>query len=274
MTVLESIRNAMARVLGHDVFDWDTAGPAEHPPELAAVVLPPPAPTWSEGWYLGAQRRPAHPGRVGGPIKPWTVVVHTTDMMPNTFAPLVKAWTTNANRGACAHFILGRTREDGLVQLVPINRNGNHAGGPRSPDGKPLHGWFVKDGKTIHPNLVAIGIEVHNAGRLTFVGKNWVDENDHKIDVADVELDDRKPGRGWHKPTAWQLETLGRLLDELDLQLGPTPAGITIQPHGEVPAYGRTPSSRFVGHVSLDPDRKSDPGVPIMRWLRQRAAKP
>jgi len=293
MDIFAGIRFATARLLDRltnreHVGDWNTVGGDEHVTKLAelnALAAPAARPTYSwsgpndtggRGWFLGATRKAAHPGRVGKAIKPWCVVVHTTDMLPHTFNALVHAWTTNADRGACAHFLIGRTPEEGLVQFVPVTRNANHAGG------KPAHGWFRSGvaGYRIHPNTVSVGIEVSNAGALRkmpdgkwyqysyserkIVGKAFAPE--------DVHVDER--GKGWHKPTQYQLDTLSMLLDEIETQLAPVPAKIITAPNGVVPAYGRIPNPerpRVVGHVTLDPNRKSDPGPVIMELLAARA---
>lgn len=48
-----------------------------------------------------------------------------------------------------------------MVQFAPITRNANHAGGK-------THGWWYTRaggrGRLIHPNTVAVGIELDNAG--------------------------------------------------------------------------------------------------------------
>jgi hypothetical protein len=82
---------------------------------------------WDGGWWRGARRQPAHPGRVGGRCTPWAVVVHTTDMAPGTWDGLMRRLQRDAGRGAGAHFWLGRTPEQGLVQSVAVDRNANHA---------------------------------------------------------------------------------------------------------------------------------------------------
>lgn len=283
MGFLLSIPRALQALLARvPVGDWDTLGPtdeARDDRELPRAAPPAPAPNWVDGWYGGAITKPAHPRRGGGPIRPWSVVVHTTDMAPNTFQPLVRNWTTKEGQRNAAHFILGRTSEDGLVQVLPITRNGAHAG---AGGGKP-HGWYrTVAGKLIHPNSVAVGIEVHCAGLLYLHKGQWIEmegsprapkKGGPVYPASDVEVDPRFNGlRGWHKPTAYQVEQLALLLAELDEVLAPVPKGITLKPSGIVPSYGRATNCRFVGHVSLDPERKSDPGVPIMRWLREWCA--
>lgn len=256
--------------------EWDTEGGDEGPPEPVARLEP--GPEWADGWYLGAIRKPSHPGRWGKAITPRGRVTHTTDMMPSTFAPLLRNWTTQRGRGNGAHFLLGRTKEDGLVQLCPINRNGNHAGGPLV-NGKRIQGWIKMDGKLVHPNTLYVGIEVHCAGGLHLIGGQWRDaeRKDGKlvpkgpaIPASDVEVDPVRPTRGFHRPTAYQLDQLARLYDAMDPLLKPFPKGAVVIPSGEVDAWALPGGVVDVGHVSLDPVRKTDPGYELMRFVRAR----
>lgn len=232
---------------------------------------------WDGGRYRGARWAPIHPGRVGGAIAPWGVVVHTTDMHPSTFGALIRAWQRDAGRGAGAHFLIGRSAREGVVQLVDVGRNANHAGG------RPAHGWFeVNDGARVHPNRVTVGIEVHAAGAVRWVGGEWRCYSGGRpvgapLPAAEVQPDPRRPGRGWHVATAYQLDEIARLLDALAARAGRAlpPDSYRIVPHGAPQAWA--PHVRWcdrlpvVGHVTLDPARKSDPGPPLSDWLRARA---
>ena len=158
----------------------------------------------ADGFTDMAIKKPAHPGRVGGKINPVVTVVHTTDMMPNTFKALLDSWTGKAGNGACAHFIIDR---DGKVyQLVSIFRNGNHAGGP-------IHGNFkLVSGELVHPNLVSVGVELHAGGLLKGKPGAWVHpDSGLRVDDDDVIVDVK--GRGWHRVTAAQLGALDALLN-------------------------------------------------------------
>lgn len=237
-----------------------TAGPGRDPPPFA------------DGWYREARRVPAHAGRIGGPIEPWSIVVHTTDMLPAEFEALGTAWTTRPGDGACAHFLIGRDADHGVVQFVPIDRNGNHAGGPG-------HGLYVDSatGQSWHPNTVAVGIEVHCAGGVRQIGGAWrlVEggiAHGPPLPDADVIPDPDRPGRGWHVITPYQYAQLDALLRDLDAQLRPVPSPmIFARSTGEaVPSWGIPSSSRIVGHVSLDPAHRSDPWPPGMAWLKVR----
>lgn len=247
----------------------DAAGPLEPPTSIE--IAHPTSSRWSDGWWQGATRKPAHPGRVGGPILPWATVVHTTDMLPEEWAALVHAWTDRPADGSCAHFLIGRTEQDGVVQFVPIMRNANHAGGPG-------HGVFdTKAARGIHPNLVTVGIELHCAGGVRQIGGEWrlVESgvaHGKPIPDADVVLDPQRPGRGWHRVTDYQLAQLGDLLAELELVLQPMPPGANERSTGEaVPSWALPRSPRVVGHCSLDPTHRSDPWPTVMAWLRARS---
>lgn len=247
--------------------DWGTAGPDEA--DGGEFV---------DGWWSLARRVDAHAGRVGGPIVASTVVVHTTDMAPGTMGTLVAAWKRSAGRGACAHFVLGRTPEDGIVQMIPITRNGNHAGGSKLVDGKlvPWHGDWRIGGRLVHPNRVAVGIELDCAGHLgkRVPGKGWVHRDSGVvIPEPDVHVDAKKVG--WHKVTDYQLEMLGRLLDDVGPELAPLPADAQVIPNGTyvengVPWAAVEGLPRVVGHVTLNPNNKTDPGPQVMAWLAAR----
>lgn len=224
-----------------------------------------------DGWHTGAIRWPIHAGRIGSAITPRVAVVHTTDMAPGTMPALLRAWATGRGVGAGAHFLLGKRPDTGgsvptggLVQTVPINRNGNHAGGP-------VHGWFLDaTGKRWHPNSVAVGIELDNAGRLRRRGAGWA-HPDTGRPVTEVYVDER--GHGWERVPDYQLETLADLLDALALPgLG---AGASVEPSGSYAANGVTwaalTDTRELGHVTLDPVNKLDPGPQVIAWLRARA---
>lgn len=282
---------ARARALARDV-----ASPALPPPADTAGGddddLADESPTWDVGRYLGAQWSPIHPGRVGRAIKPWCVVVHTTDMRPSTFGALLRRWQRIADRGAGAHFLLGRDSSQGLHQLARVDRNANHAGGP-------THGWFDVAGKRVHPNAVSVGIEVHCAGSVIERGGRWYawqrkdvdgDGDRDLVPLGDplpdheVEPDLQRPGRGWHRPTPYQLDQLERLLYALGhcpvMVAPPAAAQWGVSPNGaaHLPRWAPAPHTLVgtvpvLGHVSLDPADKTDPGPVLSRWLADLAAR-
>jgi N-acetyl-anhydromuramyl-L-alanine amidase AmpD len=223
---------------------------------------------WAGGWYDGARKTPAHSGRVGGHIVPRTIIVHTTDMHPSAHNALVKAWTTKPGAGNAAHFLIGRTPEQGIKQFCRITRNANHAGG------KGGHGWYrTPAGKLIHPNLVSVGIEIDAAGPLKRRGADFV-HPDSGLLVPSQDVYADKRGRYWHRCTEYQREALKQLLRDLQDCLDELPLGTKISPSGDYAKNGVPWAAPLIpsiaGHVSLDPVNKSDPGPQVMAWLGAR----
>jgi hypothetical protein len=223
---------------------------------------------FKDGWWSLARRLTAFPGRIGEVIAPFATVVHTTDMVPETWDSLLNSWTTRLGPGDCAHFVIGRDAENGVVQLAPITNNANHAGGPG-------HGSFVAGAQSWHPNTVSVGIEVHCAGAVRQVGGDWrlveggVPQG-AAIPNDDVIPDPNRPGRGWHKVTDYQYQQLGALLDDLESVLGALPDGCVAQSVEQPPAYGVFATGRRVGHVSLHAKDRGDPWPPTCDWMRSR----
>ena len=61
--------------------DSPTAGPeAPHDEPPPVVPSSTPAPRWVDGWWAGARRMPAHPGRIGGVIAPF-IGIKAIDML-------------------------------------------------------------------------------------------------------------------------------------------------------------------------------------------------
>ena len=264
--------------------DWDTEGPPnkELPPAPFSKVLDSsygvanepqpvlsrlvsPSPIWEAGWWVRATRRPAHPGRVGGIIVPKAVVVHTTDMHPDQFGGLVKAWTERKGAGNCAHFLIGRTADKGVIQFMPIVRNGNHAGGSNG------HGWFKSASGRMHPNAISVGIELEAAGKLKWNGTRWIHPDTGKAIPFDEVF--RLGKQGFQTITPYQVEQLKDLVLALKACLLPLPAGTEVVPFGSyaengVASWARAASPVVVGHVTLDPTNKTDPGPQGMDIVR------
>jgi N-acetyl-anhydromuramyl-L-alanine amidase AmpD len=231
-----------------------------------------------DGKYTLARFVQAHAGRMGGPLTPKAAVVHTTDMLPNDFAGLVRQWSESDGSYACANFIIGRDTTQGLVQMVPVNRNSNHAGGK-------VHGWWeTADGSLIHPNLVAVGIEVHNAGRLSWLSSDRAvyQENgrtlgEFRVGAGEVFVDNL--GRPWHKVTDYQKDTLARLLRDLHelflpLQAHVKPDAALVKDRSKWDmSYAEPACQTLVGHASLDPINKMDPGPELMAFINDFAKK-
>lgn len=246
--------------------DHGTAGPHadEHPAVEGTHLAVAP---WIDGWWRAAHRTTAHPGRMGPPIKPCCSIIHTTDMLPDEWSALLAAWQMRLGDGACAHFLIGRSAVEGVAQLVSINRNGQHAGGP---------GHGVYQPGSIHPNTIAVGIELHCAGGVRLLNGAWrlVElgrAHGKALPPEDVIPDTQRPGRGWHVVTDYQRTQLDALLRDLELVLAPVPAGLKAKSTGEmVPTWGEPKSTRVVGHVSLDPEHRSDPHPMMMGWINAR----
>lgn len=245
----------------------------------AAPVVTPTAMTFDAGgWLQGVVRHvPINPGRVGKPIVPRGMVVHTTDTLGG-MAAILKSWTETSLGGYGAHYLLGRraaTDADrtatypsgGLVQMVPITRNGNHVGGRNSRYGR------VMTPAELHPNSVYVGIELENGGRLVSLNGHFVHQDSGVVvPPDDVDIDER--GKPWHKITAYQFETLAKVLDAHQAHMTYLPKGSFLNPNGTYlgngVVWGAMPGTRFVGHVTLDPIQKTDPGPIMMKWLRDR----
>lgn len=251
-----------------NIGDWGTEGPAEADHPWPTVPPMPDSPTWQDGWYSLATRMPANPGRVGLPITPRNVVVHTTDMMPDSWDALLKALVTTRTSGACAHFFINR---DGtVVQMVPITRNGNHAGGP-------IHGNYrdISTGTLIHPNTCSVGIELHGAGNLDWKDGKFIHRDTKSVIPPSEVYTSTYPGMKYFQNiTLEQFNSLRTLLQSL-LKSGLNPSlGYDVVPDGKysdnqvVYADQWGFGSTIVGHASLDPVNKSDPGPQVMDWLR------
>lgn len=255
-------------------------------PADAPVSVPAPMPVArafdEHGWYKNARRCPLHAGRTGAEIEAKGVTVHTSDTMPGGMPNVLRRWHLERDKGQGAHFWLGRRAPTaaelldeeypsaGLAQMCPINRNGNHAGGPNG-----AHGWVLTpDGKKLHPNSHYVGIEVDAGGKLEKIGGLYRHKVTQRVVAPeDVYTDER--GQHWHRITEYQFEVLGQLLDDLDREMpGRFPAGCTIKPNGShklnYTTWAEMPGVRFVGHVTLDPIRKRDPGPQLIAWLKER----
>lgn len=265
--------------------NWPTAGPAidEHPPVPISAVVKADQDEFVDGWWKNARKMPMHPKRMGLAIAPKGAVVHSTDCMPGTMSGILNRWRDEVGAGNGATFMIGRHPPtmtsagitDGVVQMAPITRNSNHAGG------KNGHGWLkASDGKMIHPNTFYVGIEVDNAGKLVKKDGKWIHKDSGGV-IADADVFVDAKGGGWHKYTDYQFEVLGKLLDAIDKSMGEVPAGLTIVPNGTYRSNGvlwadnwRTadgkPCIRWVSHVTLDPLNKTDAGPEMVAWMRAR----
>lgn len=210
-----------------------------------------------EGWYNLAKHKPADPGRVGKHTSPRAVVIHSTDMLPRTHNALVRSWTTQRGEGNAAHFLIGRTPEEGITQFVSCLRSANHAGG------KLGGGVLIGDKRRIGWNLASIGIEVHNPGALRLDKGFWCYDGEPFRDADDPEVE-AMYCRGWLKYTDYQMEAVSTLIQTISVWpwFQPLPEYATISIDGnETPkAWARVSDPVLVGHATINPMRKSDPG--------------
>lgn len=256
-------------------------------PKASVKAAPADGPFGADGYLKSARRCKAHPTRVGGEIDAMCIVVHTTDCGPGTMQGILKRWHEETGEGCAATFMLGRreaTPEEiatepypscGVVQMVSIKYNANHAGGSRKVNGAfvPYHGNFKIDGKIVHPNSCTNGIEIDNAGRLIKSHGVWYHtDSGRSFTDAEVFVDER--GKGWELVTDYQLTQLGMLIDALDAQLAHFPDGVEVVPNGNHDSNGvgwaKTAQTRVVAHATLDPNNKTDCGPQVWAYLQKR----
>lgn len=221
---------------------------------------------FEKGWWTLATAKPMHTKRLGRGIIPKTLIVHTTDCKPGTFATIVKSWTTTPGKGNGAHFIIGKTEKDGVVQFAPIMVNANHAGGPN------CGGIKLPGGAIVNPNACSVGVELDNAGRLKKDTKGWYHpDTGYRFSAEDVFVDEK--GRGWEKLTQYQEDTLYSLWNALKSTLSVWPWGTTVAPndsyekHSSTWAKSNKPS--LIGHASTNPINKTDPGPQVMEIINK-----
>lgn len=265
-TILIKLLQALGLQTSKTQGEWSTVGPdpAEYPVvtagDVAHVAEKSNYGEFKEGIWSEATYKPMHKGRIGRAIVPRTLVVHTTDMRPGTFAALVRNWTSQLGRGNGAHFLIGKSAADGVIQFAPIYKNANHAGGtnPGSIGG-------------MHPNVCSVGVELDNAGRLTLRNGKWVHADTGTVMATESVYVDKK-GKGWEKVTPYQKEQLNRLWLALKPTLKQWPASAVVQPNGSyvgngVAHFASAVATSLVGHVSINPINKTDPGPEVMELI-------
>lgn len=225
------------------------------------------------GHWSPAVYKLANPARIGQFINVASVVVHTTDTYPGGFKAIVNSWTKTVGAHNCAHFLIGRSEDDGTVQFVTMNNNANHAGGIK-------HGWYrrAKDGMLLHPNEWSVGIEIDNAGRVyaSNTSSDFVHKDTGKhINKEDVYTD-KVHGHHWHKITDYQKTTLRNLMDDILSRAEKTrfkKDQVVIVSNGSykdnLAEWAAPWRPDVVGHATLDPYNKSDPGPEIMGLLKE-----
>ena len=266
MSLLTAIKSLIPSTRAGQRGDWDTAGGNTHSGGASVAQFMAAAETpFRAGLWEQARQTPAHPGRVGGGITPRGLVVHTTDTYPGAFKTIVKSWTSASGKGNAAHFMIGRTPEEGVVQFVSIFKNGNHAGGPN-------HGYVrLSDGSLLHPNLCYVGVELDCAGALRGKGGKFYHPDTSKvIPTEDVAIDEK--GRPWHKVTDYQITALKALWHDLYPITKPFPPGSSFILDASYQSQGvewaKPRYVNLVGHASLNPIQKTDPGPQVMTWMK------
>lgn len=229
-----------------------------------------------DGWYRYAVRWPMHHARVGQVINPFSIAVHTTDMLDGhrSFEGLMDRWKSLPGKGNGAHFAIGRNEQQGFRQLCSIWNNSNCIGGPTG-------GSFRSGSKLTIANLCTVNIEVHNAGELHMRAGQWrlieKDKTGVRVPVglavpADQVVPNRvNPQRGFHLPTQWQMQMLHQLMTALDSVLPPIGSARAVPKIGKVSTWADRQNPRVVFHATLDPSRKSDPwpliGAAVNEWF-------
>ena len=160
----------------------------------------------------------------GGVIDPKYLVFHYT---AGRNAQASIDWLTNPDAKASAHLVVGRDGK--ITQLAPFNIKTWHAG--RSA-------WDGLSGINTH----SIGVEMDNAGPLTFEGttlKAWFGKDYPKTQAVHAKHKLDQEPQWWHAYTEIQITTATELAKLL------------------VKSYNL---KEIVGHEDIAPGRKRDPG--------------
>lgn len=200
--------------------------------------------TFTHGWLSSAQQVPTRrfAPLVDGPL---CLVWHTTDTAPGAdmraMCERVQRPPVPGQRAVSWHLLIARTGT--IYQLAPISVATWHCG----------KGGIVGGRRVTSINVVSVGIELENGGRLREAGGGyyadtpWKDGDEslgleprNLIDPAEVE----QVGHScWHRFTGAQVSAAGDLLAALHVALPKIPSREMQRTHHE-----------------FDPDRKDDPG--------------
>lgn len=239
---------------------WKTAGPDD---EFVArnAFSPTKSPNFKDGFWKAALRTDAHPDRLGKTIEPSALVVHATDTAPGLFGNIIRYWQREKGEGNAATWMIGRNQDDGVVQFASIYRNANHAGGPAC-------GGFRDPGSfaIVHPNLVTVGVELDCAGRLRYEKGRYLTW-DRKVEIPRSAVYVHTDGTAWHEVTGYQMTVLKALWADLYPVLKPWKA--VAVPGGTVKQekWAKNRWNSLVGHATLNPTNKTDPGPQVMAWV-------
>jgi len=136
-------------------------------------------------------------------------------------------WLCNPQAKASAHAVISRTGD--ITQLVNFNKVAWHAGASAWDNKKYL-------------NSYSIGIELDNAGLLSYQGGEWRSWFGKAIDESEVVIakhKNRDTEMGWHTYTQAQIESCRELCTVL---------------------VDKYPIKEILGHEDIAPERKTDPG--------------
>jgi N-acetylmuramoyl-L-alanine amidase len=162
---------------------------------------------------------------ISGGIEQKYIVIHYTAGLA-----LKSAEDTFLNRASkvSAHIVIDR--DGSVVQMVPFNKRAWHAGVSR---------WRGLEGM----NSYSIGIELVNAGRLTWAGDRWITWTGRTVPSQDAITAVHKHE---NTPSGWQLYPEAQLLSVIEVCRAIREAYPGILD--------------LVGHDDIAPGRKADPG--------------
>lgn len=166
---------------------------------------------------------------VGGALDPKFLVVHYTASGPSFN---VARYFAKPEARVSAHLVI--PRDGTVVQCVPFNKVGWHAGPSR---------WTDRNGREhVGLNQSSIGIEIENWGPLRRTGAGWASWTGEPVDptkVAEARHKFGTPDCGWETFTPAQIETAIAAAQAICSEYGIV---------------------EIVGHDDIAPGRKSDPG--------------
>lgn len=167
--------------------------------------------------------------------KPCTLIVlHYT--AGGELSPTVKYLAEPNPAGASAHYVVGRTEAEGIVQLVNLDDVAYHAGDSHYPDLKGV----VKDGVSFS----SVGIEICNWGPLT-PQANGSFQNCYKQKYFGLTV--KIEENYWEPFTDYQYEAVAALCKII------------------MAKFPLITLDRIIGHSDVSPGRKIDPG-PAWDW--------
>jgi len=194
---------------------------------------------------------------------PDAVVQHSTATAWGTMPALLNAIRRKGGRDASWHACVDEFGD--LWQSISFRRAAWHAGSASAAKAEI-------DGKLVPLNLCSIGIEVINAGEVRKVGGVWRawpfagnDDRGPGPEIPDTQVVTLGP-RHYHGYTSAQRMTCRRLWDAIRAAYPRVTRSVTlVHPDGK----RDTMRGDVIGHVDVDPRRKSDP---YPSWYRPATA--